>query len=317
MRTVFMWMALSLLAITAGAQSQKIAYPYPVSNFPLTVELENFQMAYMDIRPDSGNGQSVLLLHGKNFNGYYWKDVIKFLVAKGYRVIVPDQLGFGESSRAKVHYSFSLLAYNSKKLLDFLDIKKVNIIGHSMGGILGVRFALMYPQAVNKLVLENPIGLEDYKTFVPYYPLDSIYRHELASNFESLKKYHQTYYSQWLPEYEKLVEVQAADLNKPDRNDRAWVNALTYQMIYDQPVSYELKNLSVPTLLIIGQDDRTIVGKNWVPEDRLYRHGQYPQLGQWARSQIVGSRLVELDGVGHIPHVQDMERFKKALEEFL
>lgn len=307
----------SLLSAWAWAQEGQMAPPYPLSYFPVTVELENFKMAYMDVKPDSANGQTVLLLHGKNFNGYYWKEVIKHLSGRGYRVIVPDQLGFGESDRAKVSYSFSMMAYNTKKILDFLGIRKVNVIGHSMGGMLAARFTLMYPQAVGKLVLENPIGLEDYKTFVPYRPIDSLYRDEMGSTYETLKAYHQTYYPKWLPEYDEWVKRQAADLKKSNYKDIAWVNALTYQMIYDQPVSYELKNITVPTLLIIGQEDRTVVGKNKMPADQQYRHGLYPQLGQWARSQITGSQLVELDGVGHIPHVQDLPRFKKALDEFL
>lgn len=306
-----------VLLLLGKVSAQDMPYPHPVSFLPINIELENFKMAYMDIKPENDNGRTVLLLHGKNFNGYYWKDVIKFLTEKGFRVVVPDQVGFGQSDRAKVNYSFSLLASNTKKLLDQLSIQKVNIIGHSMGGMLAVRFALMYPESVEKLILENPIGLEDYKTFVPYQSIDSLYRAELASTYESIKKYQQSYYPKWLPEYEPLVKMQAADLKKSNFKDIAWVNALTSQMIYNQPVSYELKNITVPTLLIIGQEDRTIVGKNKVPQDQLYRRGQYPQLGQWAHSQIPGSQLVELDGVGHIPHIQDLERFKKAVLEFL
>lgn len=308
---------LILVCITFGIHAQDIVYPHPVSYLPLTIELENVKMAYMDIKPDSANGKTVLLLHGKNFNGYYWKDVIKFLSAEGFRVVVPDQIGWGQSDRPKVNYSFSLLASNTKKLLDQLGVQKVHVIGHSMGGMLATRFTLMYPNAVEKLVLENPIGLEDYKKFVPYQSMDSLYRTELSANYESIKKYQQTYYPKWLPEYEELVKVQAADLKRKDFKDIAWVNAMTFQMIYDQPVNYELKNIDVPTLFIIGQEDNTIVGKNKVPQDILYKHGQYVLLGKWAQSQVIGSQLVEMQGVGHIPHVQDLEQFKKALQDFL
>jgi alpha-beta hydrolase superfamily lysophospholipase len=77
--------------INVGAQS--IQYPYPVQHTTLSIEQQSIKMAYMDVRPRQANGQTVLLFHGKNFNGYYWKDVIHFLADNGFRVIVLDQVG--------------------------------------------------------------------------------------------------------------------------------------------------------------------------------------------------------------------------------
>ncbi len=87
-----------------------------------------------------------------------------------------------------LHYSFHMLAHNNKALLDTLGIGQVSVIGHSMGGMLAARFALMYGDHVEKLILENPIGLEDYKTFVPYRPLDAVYQGELAATYETGKR---------------------------------------------------------------------------------------------------------------------------------
>jgi pimeloyl-ACP methyl ester carboxylesterase len=218
-------------------------------------------MSYMDIAPgNKRSNKNILLLHGKNFNGYYWKNVIPSLSAMGYRVIVPDQLGWGRSDKPDLHYSFHMLAANTKQLLDSLGITQITVLGHSMGGMLGARFVLMYPEMTEKLILENPIGLEDYKTFVPYQPLDNLFQKERSATYESYKKYQQSYYPAWKPEYEQYVAAQAADLKRPDFDKTAWVNAVTYQMIYEQPVLYELYRISVPVLLIIGQADRTVVG---------------------------------------------------------
>lgn len=274
-------------------------------------------MAYMDVNADKPNGKTVLLLHGKNFNGYYWKDVISFLVAKGYRVIVPDQVGWGQSGKPNIHYSFHLLAANTKKLLDTLEINKAIVIGHSMGGMLATRFALLYPQTVEKLVYENPIGLEDYKTFVPYHSIEMQYNNELKASFESLKKYQQSYYPVWKPEYEQYVTAQYEALQIPGFKTATWASALTYQMIYEQPVVYEFKNITAPTLIIIGQADRTVVGKNLLSKEAAATHGNYPELGKWLKSQVKSSQLVELNGVGHIPHVQAFPEFKKAVLNFL
>jgi pimeloyl-ACP methyl ester carboxylesterase len=283
------------------------------------MERQTVKMAYMDAAASSANtgGKTVLLLHGKNFSGYYWKDLIPVLQAKGYRVVVPDQVGWGRSDKPDLHYSFHLLAANTKALLDSLKITKVIVVGHSMGGMLAARFALMYPKMTEKLILENPIGLEDYKTFVPYQPIEKIYDKEKKANYESYKKYQQSYYPVWKPEYEQYVKAQAEALTSPSFPKIAWVNALTYQMIYEQPVVYELGAIAVPALLVIGQEDRTVVGKDLVSDDQKTKYGQYPALGKKVNQQIKNSQLVEMEGVGHIPHVQDLERFLVAFLKFL
>ena len=239
----------------------------------------------MDIAPAQPNGKAIILFHGKNFNGYYWKDVIPALAAKGYRVIVPDQVGWGRSDKPNLHYSFHMLAANNKSLLDSLNIEKIIVLGHSMGGMLAVRFALMYPGLVQKLVLENPIGLEDYKTFVPYQPLEKLYAKERTATYESYKKYQQSYYPQWKPEYDQYVQAQAESLADTAFERIAFVNAVTYEMIYEQPIVYELNNLKTPTLLIIGQEDRTVVGKDQLNENDKKKFGLYPLLGRKTRDR--------------------------------
>jgi pimeloyl-ACP methyl ester carboxylesterase len=298
-------------------QGQDLTYPYPVQFISLTIEQKPVKMAYMDVKPAMGNGKSVLLLHGKNFNGFYWKDVISFLSAAGYRVIVPDQVGWGFSDKPNIHYSFHLLADNTRQLLDTLGVQKVSLLVHSMGGMLGSRFVLMYPGRVEKLIYENPIGLEDYKTFVPYHSVDEQYANELKATKESLKRYQESYYPEWKEAYEPYVDAQYAALQLPDFKSATWASALTYQMIYEQPVVYELKNIRVPTLAIIGLADRTIVGKNLLDKAAVQKHGQYPLLGRQLQQQIRGSKLVELKGVGHIPHIQVPQIFKKHVLDFL
>ncbi len=223
----------------------------------------------------------------------------------------------GRSDKPNIHYSFHLLAANTKALLDTLQIDKVFVIGHSMGGMLAIRFALMYLATVEKLILENAIGLEDYKTFVPYQPVEKQYENELKATYETYKKYQQTYYPVWKPEYEQYVAAQAESLADSNFAQTAWANALTYQMIYEQPVVYEFKNIKQPTLLIMGQEDRTVVGKNLLSKDVAAQHGNYPELGKKLKKEIKGSKLVELKGVGHIPHVQVPDVFKKEVLNFL
>ena len=310
---------LSLLALTVLGPLQAAPEAlYPPRYFALQVENQPLRMAYRDVAPTGApNGRTVVLLHGKNFSGFYWERVMGLLAADGYRVIAPDQLGFGASSRPDVHYSFHLLATNTKALLDGLGVKEIDLVAHSMGGMLGVRFALMYPETVKKLVLENPIGLEDYRRLGPYAPLDQQLKRERSATADSIRDYQKTYYTAWKPAYEPLVQDQAAILTNGEFPRAALASALTYAMIYEQPVVYELSDLTMPTLLIIGQADRTAVGKALMTPEHRALAGNYPELGRKAKEAIPHATLLPVPGAGHIPHVETPALFDQALRAFL
>jgi pimeloyl-ACP methyl ester carboxylesterase len=295
-------------------------YPFPVKYLPLKLEGQALRMAYMDVpAPAKANGRTVVLLHGKNFFGAYWRETIRALTAAGFRVVVPDQLGFGKSDKPDIHYSFHQLARNTRHLLDTLGVKKAVIVGHSMGGMLATRFALLYPETTEKLVLENPIGLEDYRVGVPFQTVDQAEAAEGKSTEESIRKYHATYYPNGYPKaHDEWLLPLAAQTKSPDFGKVARANALTFDMIYQQPVSYEFGRVQVPTLLIIGQADRTVVGKGLIRDPKvLASMGQYPELGRRTAAQIKGSKLVPLDKVGHIPHLEAFARFRDALLAFV
>jgi pimeloyl-ACP methyl ester carboxylesterase len=276
-------------------------------------------MAYCDLSPEGATAATpaIVLLHGKNFSSRYWEPTARELAAAGYRVIAPDQIGFGASSKPDIHYSFHLLAGLTGRLLDSLGIQRAVVVGHSMGGMLAVRFALLHPERVAKLVLEDPIGLEDYRTLVPYTEVDDQYREEAAATYEKFLAYQKNYYVHWRPEYEAYVHDQAQWIGTGEWPRVARANALTYDMIYTQPVVYELPRLTVPTMLVIGQSDRTAVGKAKMPEALRAVAGNYPELGKKAHAAIPGSKLVEIPDCGHIPHVEAHAEFMRALLEWI
>lgn len=317
-------------SIVSSAQQQSVKpldidlenyqYPYSVQYITLNIQGEVLKMAYMEVKPANANGQTVMLLHGKNFNGAYWRQTAKILSDNGYRVIIPDQIGFGKSSKPQhIQYSFQLLAQNTKAILDTLDIKKVSVLGHSMGGMLATRFTLMYPERVEKFILEDPIGLEDWKVKVPYQSVDKWYQRELRQNYDSLRKYQQEsyYHGTWKPEYNEWLKVPAGWTLNKDYNLIAWNSALTYDMIFTQPVCYEFENIKAPTLLIIGQADRTAIGKNLVSEDVKKTLGNYPALGRLTHEKIKDSKLIELAGSGHVPHIEAFDKVIQPLLEYL
>ncbi|MEO5997179.1 MAG: alpha/beta hydrolase [Chitinophagaceae bacterium] len=297
-----------------------VSYPFPVSFITITNQDETLKMAYMDLPPLKSNGKTIMLLHGKNFNGWYWETTARVLCENGFRVIIPDQVGFGKSSKPnRIQYSFQLLAQNTKALLDSLGIKSLVVLGHSMGGMLATRFTLMYPQMTEKLILEDPLGLEDWKLNVPYQSVDDWYKFELKQNYAAIKKYQQENYygGNWDTAYDKWLNLQAGWTIHPDYPKIAWNSALIYDMIFTQPVLYEFELIKCPTLLIIGQNDRTALGKNLMPEEVRKTMGKYPELGKLTARKIKGAKLAEIENTGHLPHIQSFDRFIKALMPFL
>jgi pimeloyl-ACP methyl ester carboxylesterase len=302
-------------------EATNFPYPFPVRFFPLMVERETVRMAFMDVAPTvHANGRTVVLLHGKNFSGAYWEPTMRVLAAEGFRVVVPDQVGFGKSSKpVAFQFSFQILAGMTRSLLDSLGIERFTVVGHSMGGMLAARFALMFPERVERLVLVNPIGLEDWKTVVPYRSIDEAYAEELRATPETIRNYQRTRYyaGRWEPEYEKLIALQAGWTRHPEYPRVAWCAALTGDMVFTQPVVYELPRVGVPTLLIIGQRDRTAIGITWAPKDVAAKLGDYPTLGRKAAAAIPGAKLVEIEGVGHLPQVEAFDRYRSALLDFI
>jgi pimeloyl-ACP methyl ester carboxylesterase len=302
------------------AELTAYSYPFPVRFHEFKAQNQALKMAYMDVAAEKPNGHTVLLLHGKNFSASYWEPTIRFLTARGYRVIAPDQIGFGKSSKpAAYQFSFQALAQSTNALLDAAGVKEVSVVGHSMGGMLATRFALLYPGRVERLALVNPIGLEDWKTVVPYRSIDAWYAQELKATADTVREYQkQSYYDgQWKPEYERLIEIAAGVTKHPDYSRTAWCSALTYDMIFTQPVVYEFPLVKVPTLLVIGQRDRTALGRAWAPKEAAATLGDYPALGRRTAAAIPGAKLVEIPGVGHLPQMEAFEAYSKALADFL
>ncbi len=310
--------ALLLNVTCAGAQKNDYQYPYPVAYMPVRVQYTDCRIAYMDVRPQKPNGKRILLFHGKNFPAAYWRETIAALTDAGYRVIAPDALGFGKSSKPEIQYSFSLLAAITKKLTDSLGINQMAVMGHSMGGMLATRFVLTYPKAVTCFISEDALGLEDWREKgVPYRQVDEWYADEMKATYESIKKYHQEhYYPVWQAKYDEWVQLQYAATKGQDKARNARVSALTYDMIYNQPVVHEFGDIKVPTLVVVGTEDKTKLARN-APKEVTEKLGHYEELGKQTAKAIPDAKLIIYEGVGHVPHLQIPERFHKDLLEFL
>ncbi len=288
--------------------NEDVAYPYPVSYLPLKLYGQDVNMAYMDVPPaGQPNGRTVMLFHGFNFGGFYFSGPIEALRNEGFRVVVPDQIGFGRSSKPVIPYDFHDMAMNSRALLKSLGIAKAAIVGHSMGGMLAARFASSYPDVTERVVLYNPIGLTDARWDQPYTSTDDAYKALLnqthdenyAQALGTIQRYFAT--SPWRPEFDQFVRIMYAPSLSADWPRLAMVRTLLRQMLYFDPVVYDWPHIKVKALVLGGDKDGP----------------DFPAQAKHVADTIPGGQMVLIPGAGHVPHIEKPEIFNRELLKFL
>jgi pimeloyl-ACP methyl ester carboxylesterase len=302
-----------------GIDLEGFPYPYPVNLLPLVNDGEALRMAYMDVPPDKPNGRTVVLLHGRNFPSSYWAPVIRVLTEAGYRVVVPDQIGFGKSSKPSGELHFDTLARNTMALLDHLGIDRADIVAHSMGGMLGVRIARAYPDRVAHLVLTAPIGLEDYRLYVPPTPTEKIIETEDRLTAEGYRKQLETNYAFKLPPDQVTPFIDARFNIKGSAEYPRWLRAFvaSAQMIYREPVAHEIPLITQPTLFIMGADDHNAPGKPNAPEALRPKMGQNAELAKALSAKMPNARAEVIPGTGHLVFLEAPAKYNELLLGFL
>ncbi|KAJ2972523.1 hypothetical protein NQ176_g7107 [Zarea fungicola] len=297
-------------------------YPHPVNVFHFHNQLQDLEMAFMDVPPScEPNGKTAVVLHGKNFCGPTWGATIDKLTSVGYRVIAPDHVGFCKSSKP-IGYQFSTnqLAKNTQALLQTLGISKITLIGHSLGGMLSIRFGLQYPSMIEKLVLVDPVGLEDYvEKGVPYIALDDSYTSEAASTYQSIRGYEQDVYyvGQWKSSYDTWVNMLVNIYNGSKRQQYVTNQAQIVDMVLTSPVSHYFGDLTPNTLLIVGDKDKTAIGSQWSPPAVAAELGHFDVLGPQVAAQLPNGQLYQFSDLGHAPQLSDPDAFHAVVLKFL
>lgn len=305
-----------------GANLERFDYPFPLRWFETRSQGANVKMAYMDIAPDgTANGETAVLLHGKNFCAATWGETATALAKHGYRVIVPDQIGFCKSSKpAGYQYSFHSLAALTSGLLDQAQADRVVMIGHSTGGVLAMRFALLYPDRVSQLMLVNPLGLNDtLAEGVRYTDLGKLREEEAKTSRDSIKAYQlRNYYDgKWRADYDQWVDMLAGQYASPDGDVVRDAQARLSDMIQTQPVAAELSQIRTPVTLVIGQRDLTAFRATAAPEALRPRIRTVPKAAEEAVKRFPNARLIRLDRLGHSPQVEDAASFQRVMFDAL
>ena len=321
----------ALLSVTAAQAAEPLAkepygiglegfvYPYPVNMLPLVNDGEQVRMAYMDVAPATPNGRTVLLLHGRNFPSSYWAPVIKTLSNAGYRVVVPDQIGFGKSSKPASDLHFDTLARNTIALIDHLQLKQVDIVAHSLGGMLGVRITRAYPDRVSHLLLAAPIGLEDYRLYVPPTPTEKILENEDKLTADGYRTQLVNNYSLKLPPEQITPFIDARFNIKGSSEYPRWLRAFvsSAQMIYREPVAHEIPLIDRPTLFVMGEDDHNAPGKPNAPEALRPKMGHNADLAKALAAKMPNAKAEVIPNVGHLVFLEAEPKFNELMLGFL
>lgn len=288
-------------------------YPYPSSYLQFTTYGQDVRIAYMDVPPTApANGHTVVIFHGMNFAGFYFGGLIDVLGKEGFRVVVPDQIGFGRSSKPIIPYNFHDMALNTHRILQHLKIGKTMVIGHSMGGMLAARFATQYPDIAERVVIYNPIGVTDPRWDRPWASVDDAYKRNLGATYQSMRAGLFRYVSHkpeaWNAEFEKYARIRYAWTLSADWPRLAMAQALIGQITYLDPVVNDWAHIKAPTLAFGGAED-SLAGPVTVFQERMKFIAESVPAGK--------GKLHLIPGLGHVPHLEAPERTYPPLMAFL
>jgi pimeloyl-ACP methyl ester carboxylesterase len=299
--------------VPGSINCEECPYPAPSKYFPLTLYGQDLRMAYMDVAPTApANGHTVVVFHGNNFAGFYFGEMMKAFQAEGFRVIVPDQIGYGRSSKPIIPYNFHDWARNTSLLLKSLQVEKAMVVGHSMGGMLAARFSTQYPAMTERLVLYNPIGLVDPRFSRPWDSADEAYKRALPATYAGVKagllRYVAHRPAAWNDEFERYARIRYSWTLSADWPRLAMVQTLISQVQYLDPVIYDWPHIKAPTLVFGGADDMLAGTVATFQERMKYIAATIPN---------GNARLLLLPGLGHVPHLEAPDRVYPPLVAFL
>ena len=237
---------------------------------------------------------TVILLHGLGAQAESWQLNIQAL-AQNYRVIVPDQIGFGKSDKPFLKYRVGTYADFLDKFMSELKIEKASLVGNSMGGWVAGFFAIKYPNRVEKIVLADAAGLAPKEIdFNQIYQLNNSTRDEIRANLKLI------FANPALQNNEAFVDQFMAQ--RVVTGDGYTINSLIESIKRREDfLDTRLSEIKKPTLIIWGRQDGLIP----VADAEKFNKG------------IAGSSLVIFDNCGHVPQFEKALDFNKKVLEFL
>jgi len=275
--------------------------------FPTKKVLENPSISYLD----EGTGkQTIVLVHGLASNAGFWRYNIPEL-AKRYRVIAVDLPGYGKSQKDYYLYNMSFFADQIKRLVDELKIDKFIYVGHSMGGQIGINFAMRFPERLDKLILASPAGFEEFEQGEGDW-LRSVMtvagvkktteegtRRNLSMNFYT-----------WNDKWEWMVEERVRMAKAKEFDDFSYAVVRSVNGMLDEPTWDKLDKISTPTLVIYGKYDGLI------PNPYLNPSATADVFEAGAKT-MKNCTLHQIDNCGHMLQIEHPDEFNETVLNYL
>ena len=244
---------------------------------------------------DTGTGPVVVLLHGLGGNSANWAFNVPALAQK-FRVIVPDQVGFGRSDKPLINYRVATYVDFLDKFLAGLKIERASLVGNSMGGWIAAAYTLKHPTKVERLVLADAAGFAPPKEF----DLSTLSGLN-PSTREQTKMLAGMVFSN--PLFKSDAAIDAMLEQRISAGDGYTIQSLVESIHRGEDMlDGKLGGIKQPVLLIWGREDGLTT---------LAREGER------FKREIPQAQLVVFDGCGHVPQVEKAAEFNAAVLKFL
>ncbi len=281
-----------------------IPYPHPVEFLNLNIYGQDVRIAYMDVAPvGPPNGQTVVMLHGGSYYGWYWKNQIEALRNEGFRVVVKDRLGWGRSSKPILPYSISLHASNTAALLEHLGISEAALVGHSIGGQMASRFAFLYPEMTTHIVMVNPVGLTDRRGGRGWQPTSGEVdvTHDMQEVYERNLRTERNRHTEWRPEYLEHVRIRYGQRLSGEWPRLAYVRSLGGNLRSVDTVVNDWPHIATKAMILGGAEDGP----------------DFPEQARRVAESLQNAELVLIPNEGHNPHESAPQVVNAELIRFL
>jgi pimeloyl-ACP methyl ester carboxylesterase len=273
---------LSAVAATAAQQAQ------PTAQKEVTVFGQKIR--YLE----AGSGPTVILLHGLGGNGQSWAFTVGPLADK-YHVVVPDQIGFGNSDKPMINYRVRTYVDFLAEFYKQMKIERATLVGHSMGGWIAAAFTIAFPEKVDRLVMADAAGYTppanfDYKSLYSLNPSTREGMKQLVAKVFFNKNFSS----------DAMIDQFLAQ--RMSAGDGYTINSLIESAARREDFfDGQLSKIKTPTLIVWGREDGLV------------------QLTEGVRlkQDIPQSKLVVIVDCGHFPQVEKAGQFNVTLLEFL
>jgi pimeloyl-ACP methyl ester carboxylesterase len=283
----------------------EMEYRHPVKKVHLPQS--GYNIAYTD---EGAGDKTIIFIHGLGSYLQAWIKNVDGLKAD-YRCISVDLPGYGKSSKEPHSGQMSFYAGVINEMVKELQLKNVYIAGHSMGGQIAITTCLLYPEAVQGLILVSPAGFEYFhkgqrQWFRNVMTLDGVrlttaeaIQNNLATNFYRLPK-----------DADFMITDRMAMRSASDFNAYCYAVAQSVNGMVDEPVLDYLQNIKVPTLIFFGEKD------NLIP-NRFLNPGSTRNVAKIGTEKIAGSKLIMVPKCGHFMMFEKYEVFNREVKDFL